>query len=299
MINISFFSYKGGAGRTSLLYNTLPFLAEKLQATEAEPIVVLDLDIDSKGLSFLLDKRNLCQVNTIEVLRQDSSLGFRAAGDISNHPFFGKLLPIGYAVGLEDDRSILFVSAHPKEGARYLTENGNYDQGSISMELLDTICDNYHCKAIVMDTPAGNQLSAEKALEISDKVVMTMRITQQFQMGTEEFLRAKSAVRDGIEYIVVPNAVPPTEGTLYDIDRIMSDISDGARHALEASASCLNLTMLENGRTGVNEVNRFKFKEENLRKIERDGTTPLAEDERKAVEMYKLLAEVLANAVNT
>lgn len=297
MINISFFSYKGGAGRTSLLYNTLPFLAEKLQATEAEPIVVLDLDLDSKGLSFLLDEDEICGVNTIEVLRQDSSLGFRTAGDIRNHPFFGKLLPIGYAVGLEDDRSILLVSAHPKEGARSLTDNGNYDLGNVSLELLNRMCGRFGCKAIVMDTPAGNQLSTDAALSISQKIVTTMRITQQFRMGTAEFLHAKSAELTGKEYIVVPNAVPSTEGTSYDIDRIMSRISQTAQSALGDHVRELNLTMLESGRTGVNEVNRFKFAEANLRKIERAGT-PLAEDERKAVEMYKLLAEVLANAVN-
>ena len=58
MKNISFFSYKGGAGRTSLLFNTLPFLAQNLGATNTEPIIVLDLDIDSKGLSFLFPKKS-------------------------------------------------------------------------------------------------------------------------------------------------------------------------------------------------------------------------------------------------
>ena len=56
---ISFFSYKGGAGRTSLLLNTLPLIAKELNASADEPIVVADLDIDSKGLSFLLDKYHL------------------------------------------------------------------------------------------------------------------------------------------------------------------------------------------------------------------------------------------------
>ena len=54
MKTISFFSYKGGAGRSSILYNTISFLAKELNATSEHPIVVMDLDIDSKGLSYLL-----------------------------------------------------------------------------------------------------------------------------------------------------------------------------------------------------------------------------------------------------
>ena len=67
MVNISFFSYKGGAGRTSLLFNTLPFLAENLRATEKEPIVVIDLHLDSNGLSYIVEKAS--RINSIQVLR--------------------------------------------------------------------------------------------------------------------------------------------------------------------------------------------------------------------------------------
>ena len=54
MLQVSFFSYKGGAGRTSMLFNTASYLADELGATPDEPIVIIDLDLDSKGLSFLL-----------------------------------------------------------------------------------------------------------------------------------------------------------------------------------------------------------------------------------------------------
>lgn len=292
MVNISFFSYKGGAGRTSLLFNTLPFLAEKLKATEKEPIVVLDLDLDSKGLSYLVDKTS--GINAIQVLRGDNAIGFRQLGNIKDHPFFSKLIPIGAAVGLDSslDKSILFVSAHAKEGAENLSENGNYDAQNLSLSTLNKICRNFSCKAIVMDTPAGNQISAECALSISQKIVLTMRITRQFRKGTEEFLREKAVEFAGKEYIIVPNAVPKTDGTYYNMEGIMSNISTLATNALGESGK-LNLAMLENGRTGVNEVNMFKFTEESLKKESLSRT--LTADESSAVEMYKLLAEELAN----
>ena len=191
MINISFFSYKGGAGRTSLLFNTLPFLAQKLNATEQEPIIVLDLDLDSKGLSYLVEKAS--DINSVQVLRGDSSIGFRYAGDIKDHPFFSKLVPIGVLVGLPVnlDRSILCVTAHSHEGTNYLSETNNYDARNVSLSALNRLCRSFHCKAIVMDTPAGNQLAGECALSISSKIVTVMRITRQFRKGTEEFLKRK------------------------------------------------------------------------------------------------------------
>lgn len=293
MVNISFFSYKGGSGRTSLLFNTLPFLAERLNATEKEPIIVIDLDLDSKGLSYLVERPS--EINAIQVLRGDNAIGFRQMGNINEHPFFGRLVPIGALVGLKPnlDKSILFVSAHAKEGAKYLTENGNnYDDGNITLNALNRLCRNFNCKALVMDSPAGNQLAAEKSLSIANKIVLAMRITRQFRKGTEEFLKDKSFEFAGKEYIIVPNVVPKTNGTIFNMQNIMSNIANLANNAIGHSGK-LNLTLLENGRTGVNEVNLFKFIESCLKKeaAERE----LVDDERNAVEMYKLLAEELSH----
>ncbi len=293
MINVSFFSYKGGAGRTSLLFNTLPFLAEKLHATEKEPIIVIDLDLDSKGLSYLVERTS--GINAIQVLKGDNAIGFRQMGNISEHPFFSKLVPIGALAGLDPnlDRSILFVSANTKEGAKYLTENGNnYDDGNVSLSALNKICRNFNCKALVMDSPAGNQLTAEKSLSIDHKIVLAMRITRQFRKGSEEFLKEKSAEFAGKEYIIVPNAVPKTDGTIFNMQNIMSNIAMLAKNAI-GDSNKLNLSMLENGRAGVNEVALFKFKEESLKR--ESAERELTEDEKNAIEMYKLLAEELAN----
>lgn len=293
MVNISFFSYKGGAGRTSLLFNTLPFLAEKLKATEKEPIIVIDLDLDSKGLSYLVEKDS--GINAIQVLRGDDAIGFKQQGNILEHPFFSKLVPIGARVGLNPslDRSILFISAHPKDGARFLTENGNnYDGSNISLKTLNRLCGNFNCKAIVMDCPAGNQLAAEMSLSIAHKIVLTMRITRQFRKGSEEFLRDKSSEFAGKEYIIVPNAVPKTDGTIFNLQSIMENIALLAKNAVGNSGR-LNLSLLENGKTGINEVNLFKFKEESLKKESNERT--LTEDETAAVQMYNLLAEELSN----
>ena len=294
MVNISFFSYKGGAGRTSLLFNVLPFLAEKLHATVQEPIIVLDLDLDSKGLSYLINDNS--KINSIQVLRGDSSIGFSNGGNINTHPFFSSLTAIGAKVGLPSDldRSILCVTAHGIDGAMSLSEGNNYDGRNISLSTLNKLCNKYNCKAIVMDTPAGNQISGTCALSISKKIVTVMRITQQFRKGTAEFLRVKSKDGEyiGKEYIIVPNAVPDTEGTTYRMDSILENIKNTVQSVVGKNDR-LNLTFLENGRKGINEVTLFKFREENLLKL--SELRPLSSDEQQAVDMYKLLAGELTD----
>ena len=44
---ISYFSYKGGAGRSTLAYNTIPILAsEYFRPTKESPMIVVDMDIE-------------------------------------------------------------------------------------------------------------------------------------------------------------------------------------------------------------------------------------------------------------
>ena len=291
MLNISFFSYKGGAGRTSLLFNTLPFLAEELGANENEPIVVLDLDLDSQGLTYLTESQS--KINTIQVIRGDNSLGFRQIGTMREHPFFRQAVPIGQRVGLPEsqDRAILFVSAQPLLGAESLSEEGNYDSNNVSLSNISRLCSRFNCKAIVMDTPSGNQLSGKKALSISNKIVTVMRITKQFRKGTAEFLRDRTELSNK-EFIIVPNAVPTSLGTNYNLHTIMENISGLLKLSIN-NPSDLNLKFLENGNTGINEVNLFKFTEENL-KLEQ-SYRELKPDEKNAIEMYKLLAKEIAN----
>lgn len=297
MLKVSFFSYKGGAGRTSLLFNTLPFLAQKLNATENEPIIVLDLDLDSKGLSYLLPNKE-SGINSIQVLRGDRAVSLRHASNIKNHPFFSQLSPIGEDVGLpeKDDRSILFVSAHAKEGAEFLGEYDNYDSERSSLRTLSKLCQDYSCKAIVMDTPAGSQLSGITALKESNKIVSVMRITNQFRLGTYEFFKQKGQDIQNKEIVIVPNAVPDFSGSGLDMNLTLNDIVVKTKSALANSTNRVNCSLLTNNNKGINEVNLFKFREESLTRTSK--IRDLYEDELEAIRMYELLAEELADETN-
>lgn len=54
----TFFSYKGGAGRSTTCLNTLPLLAEVSGAYKYAPILLLDMDIESAGMTYLLGMQN-------------------------------------------------------------------------------------------------------------------------------------------------------------------------------------------------------------------------------------------------
>ena len=281
MRRISFFSYKGGSGRTSLLFNTLPYLAEELKATEEEPIIVIDLDIDSKGLSLLFHRSST--PNTIQILRDDNGKFYRPFnGSLKEHPLFNGLIPIGDKVGLPAARSVLFVSVNTdSEKNRYLNGNDNFDTATISkLGRFINYCYECNCKAVIMDSSAGCQVSGKKALTHADTIVTVMRITKQFTDGTCEFFQEIGKEESfGIRnknFILVPNAVPNPIGTTYDLDIIMNFIANKASNSLKNNH--LNLNLMTNGNHGVNEVRLFKFEETNLRKKQLDKPNDIQAD---------------------
>ena len=117
MKKISYFSYKGGSGRSSLAYNTIPYLVKELNASPKNPIVLLDLDLDSAGISFLLKKQGI-DTGTYSIQEAlstsvSSSLYTPALFEISRHPVLGRCIPVGKCFGLdnESNNSVLFIPA--------------------------------------------------------------------------------------------------------------------------------------------------------------------------------------------
>lgn len=292
MLKVSFFSYKGGSGRTSVLYNTVSFIAKRLNATAENPIVVVDLDIDSKGLSFLL-KTGLDEnkyANSIQLLKHEGPLFDRM--NMTPREYYGAMIPVGRLFGLPYtmDRSVLFITANSNDT---LNGSNNFDAASVGLSGFARRLEYMGCKALIMDNPAGGQLSSDVALRISNKIVTVMRITKQFREGTKEFL-AKEKDFDNKEYIIVPNAVPSTEGTNYSMKKIMENIATTMEHAVESSGENIaNTTMVKEW--GIGEVVRFKFEETNLT-VRRDiENETLAEDEQHAVAKFDILSEVICD----
>lgn len=295
MLTISYFSYKGGSGRTSLLFNSVPFIAELLGATPESPIVVLDMDTDSKGLSYLLEQEcgGTSSINAAQVITNDVTYK-SVSGDKSK--LFSKMISVGEAFGLDSCNydSVRFVSA---TGSEKIFGKANFDSQNMDLTNFQVKCEKFGCKALILDNPAGRQRLADLSLGISDTIITVMRITRQFRAGTIEFLKYANENYYGKEFIVVPNVVPQDSGIFK-----VSDIVDSVRNSIcdiDNGHNEYNLLFLEKGESGIHEVVRFKFEETNLYKRQKElkkySNDQLEQDEESAITKYRKLAEAVIN----
>lgn len=289
MLQLSFFSYKGGSGRSSLAYNTLPLIAEELGATEDEPIIVLDLDIDSAGLTLLFSDEVETKINGLSVFTvlNEKIPGSSLTPDdrpLVMHPFFSRLVPIGKSLGINGpnkNKSVLFLPA--QQG--YALENAehNYNSSGNPLQELVDLCHEYNCKAIIFDTPAGDQLTAQWSLDCSTKIAVCMRITYQFRSGTSRFLKQISNKYSNKDFIIVPNAVPVDEimieGVPFNYTMAKNDIIRRIENQLANNR--VDFGMLEGDNFGIPEVKSFKVQENILYKFQK-----MSPDEEKALESY-------------
>ena len=51
----TFYSYKGGSGRTTTLLNTTKHLIDELGANAEKPILLVDADLESAGLTYFFN----------------------------------------------------------------------------------------------------------------------------------------------------------------------------------------------------------------------------------------------------
>lgn len=304
MKKISYFSYKGGAGRSSLAYNTIPYLVKELNASPKRPVILMDLDLDSAGITFLLKKQGVDtdKYSIQEALSSSvsSSLYTPEIFPIEQHPIFKRCIPVGKCFGLdnESNNSVLFI---PAETGKPINKeaNSNYDAGGIVKERFKAIinfCEKYDCAAVIFDTPAGDQLTANWSIEYSNVIATCMRITFQFRYGTVDFMKRMLPRFCNKKFVIVPNAVPTEEITIdgmkVSYDKIKQQIVDSFTE-LDANGNkfCLDMAGVGEDFFGVNEVKRFKIQEGILFKLSEELLAP---DEKKAITAYKKVAACLA-----
>ena len=303
MKKISYFSYKGGAGRSSVAFNTIPYLVKKLNATSKHPILVFDLDLDSAGLTFLLKKNrpDIENYSLQEALASGYSkvLNSPSRIDIAHHAIFKNCLPVGDCFGLDNESksAVLFMPTKRNESLGKGTNN-NYAIGGIDENRFREIiqaCEDFEFSAVLFDTPAGNQATAQWALDSSDCVATCMRITYQFRTGTHEFLCNKLKNFSNKKFIIVPNAVPTDtiyiDGNVVSYEKIKELIIDSFS-GIDINNNTIDLSMVGKDADyfGINEVKRFKIQEDVLFKISENR---LSDDEQLAISAYKRLVDCL------
>ena len=204
---------------------------------------------------------------------------------------------MGTDFGLPDSQegAVLFVSAHTTRDNTYLNNHNNYDGRGTSLNRLVRLCECYGCKALVMDTPTGSQLSSTVSLDISDVIVTVMRITRQFREGTIEHIRRLDNNYCDKKFVIVPNAVPYVDQKHSNIiDRIFADMRNIFGNGL--TNNIMNTDFIKNGLMGINEVQILKLNEYNL--FIESKTRELTGDEQSALGKYKQLAEIVCNEEN-
>ena len=299
---ISYFSYKGGAGRSTLAFNTIPILAkEHLHPTKDHPIILIDTDLDSCGMSYLLgvdgDIKDDC---CTQDLLKNGLKSLERPEYIWQHPNFKDLFAVGDKFGC-DKESILFLAA---KDVKDVDDQGNYnDANNPFVERLKNfidICKYYKVPAVILDAAVGNNATANATNQVSNIVVCCMRPTIQFVNGTVRFLKAleHGGSFDGRKKIIaVPNVIPQEEVVVddkiyprYAITRITTQFEMLTANLQEDSDITYNLEMLNKNEFGIPAVKSFMWREGQLATQDE-----LNENEKLALDRYKKLAAIISN----
>lgn len=316
MLKLSFFSYKGGSGRTTTLFNTLPFLAEKLNASAEHPIVIFDMDYRSAGITILLSDGQTFEIRNEDtaVLSQGQKHSLQYL--ISNNPKCGRRLSdfkavfaesVGHKLGLDDNDSVLLVGANMQYT---MVVHNEKDVVSILKYYMDNSL--IGASAIIFDSPSGTQVTANVSISRSDVVVCCMRPSFQFRQTTMKYLA--SAVDQYAEtdakkrFVLTMTAVPVKDMVIdgrYQISTSHQDVMNMV-YTLNRNAWIKNPArsqtnpiidsdmISDRNNLGIREIERFKWNEKvNLYSIKKTCNGQLSENEEKALSRYEALAKVI------
>lgn len=289
---ITFYSYKGGAGRSSTTLNTLPYLVKTLNATPERPLLLLDMDLDSAGMTYLLkyDKHFQENFDVKQFLLNEEKWSADKVDDIYSHPLISKFVPVGELLGVEN-KSILFLGDNDQTPI-----DNDQMQGSkeLTIKMLKRFCKNNDMPGIVLDSASGDQFSALLATKYATEIVVCMRPTMQFRMGTFNYLERLAENSVSTEIIILPTVVPETDIEIqgeYQKTKSINNIL--SRAELVSDALSIHTEFVKDEMFGINEVKRFMWQEGVLYKIRK--TQELKPDEIEASKRYEKLAELIAS----
>lgn len=304
MIIVSFFSYKGGSGRSTTAWNTSYFLGKKLNASPKSPLIIIDMDIDSAGMTILLNAHQKKDKFTVQKMmamqdEQANDVSRMLLPDISDekakeeqfkrHPFFSRLTPVGSMFGLERESVLLFPADISLNGSFTFPDDIEKMFGKIV-----SLCNKMGCCGIVFDTPSGSQVAASISLGQSGATVCCMRPTYQFRVGTAQYLIDSFNAEKDFHFILCPTAVSKDKVQLEGIN-----LPDDLRYLIKNSVldkiderhrKNVNEKMVSNEMSilGIPEVALFKWEECCLgMKTQREP------DEELAVKCYQYLADLV------
>ncbi len=208
---VCFYSFKGGAGRTVSTANVAGLLAREVNATPKKPVLLMDLDLDSAGLTILLGQRNAFEGkkwSMYGVLKGDLALDV----DKVREEFFEKRAVDASAELGAEPRTVRFIGSEVVGAADITIDDGD------SLDRMDDLIarsEEQGIGTIIIDSASGWQQAARLSHFVSDVVVYCCRMTHQFVEGTklqlERFVDLCEQERGRVpKIIILPVAVPPS-----------------------------------------------------------------------------------------
>lgn len=284
---ISMYSFKGGAGRTVTTANLTPFLAKRLGATPENPLLLMDFDLDSAGLTMMLDLQNEFQESRFgcaQIMRREVDLGLIAD---EQELLKNGMIDVSKHFGLSKG-TIRFLGTEII--SRY--EKGiNIEDVGTMMEYLLLICSQNGIGTILIDSAAGRQDTAQMCHQISQVIICCCRMSKQFLEGTSRHLiRFMQECTEGQRFSpgigLLPLAVPIRNSqTAIDMYNMRKSELGYLKTNLHNCQAKPNVKLL----TEIGEINSFKFLESIL-----CSNDKLENDEKIAIESYKQVAEEIA-----
>ncbi|MBE6131374.1 MAG: hypothetical protein E7183_06595 [Erysipelotrichaceae bacterium] len=316
MKQITFFSYKGGSGRTTTLFNTLPFLAKECNATKDHPLIIFDMDYRSAGITILFGEQDKYLAKDVEDFENGKKRSVQYILFDKERDFFVEdfedlkkhfAVAVGNRAGVEDNDSILLIGANIHlEANEVSSKENNYRLGEMVEQL-----EELGASCIVYDSPAGTQISANSSVDNSDVIVCCMRPSYQFRETTFDYLgnyvHNNAANVNKRSFILLPTAVPIKDFLIngeYQVNNAFNDITTRIND-LNLYAFRLNnlrgednlfidASMITEGNIGIPEIERFKWNEKyNLYSLNNFNENELTELELYAMNRYNNLAKLI------
>jgi len=232
MLRVSFYSYKGGAGRSTTSWNTIQRLVALMEPTAKEPFVIVDTDTESAGSTFLYEAEDDFSkddgVNYQSVQRRimDSTEKI-FKNDSDKEKFFLGMKSVGKFFGLPGakENAVLLIGANiDRKKNEFDSTGGPEGQAQIknfSRNIL-VACRACGAKALFFDTPSGTQFLARKSIELSEIIVCCMRPTTQFRKGTKSqlinFIKEDNEAEYEKKYILTPTVICMDPDQVFEID---------------------------------------------------------------------------------
>lgn len=260
-----------------------------MHATERNPILVLDMDLDSAGMTYLLGLGDYFKTHydVKKMLKNEENWSEAAAPSLEQHEFYKKLMPVGEVLGVEN-KAVVFL------GVDDLTPLDNNQMDGTKegvFNKLNRFCRKNGIRAVVIDSSAGDQFSAVLSTGAANDIVCCMRPTMQFRIGTFSYLHRLEDKTTDKRIVILPTVVPADTNVDGELQRQKS-ITNITERVNDLKFDDVCMEFVSEDCFGINEVGRFKWKEGVLFKI--GQTAELAEDEKEATKRYRKLARVLA-----